>query len=242
VGDLNRSVRALPSGDTSKFINLIKAIPDSMRQETVASGLAAAFGKTAKQGNLSFNGYANWYEGLLKNKQAYTAVMSNLPQGSRKQLSDLYRFSRSVSLATKERITTGRIQAVLEELKGGEGLVSRVYGAAKHNVVSMAAGTVAGGLAGPGIGAAVASALSRGAKQSSVKAADALIASPEFQQAVKQAAKGKTKQAAVRLAYSKPFTKFVRAVGSPKEMTNRERWILQALAAKPSDQKQSNSK
>jgi hypothetical protein len=242
VGNLNGGVRVLATGDTSKFIKLIQTIPENMRQETVASGLAAAFGKTAKQGSLNFNSYAKWYEGLLKNKQAYAAVMSNLPPAARKQLSDLYRVSKSIGMATKERITTGRIQAVTEELKGGEGLLSRVYDAAKRNAISMGAGTVAGGMLGPGVGAAIASALSRGAKPSAIKAADALIASPEFQQAVKQAATGETKQAALRLAYSKPFTKFVRAVGSPKEMTNRERWIMQALEANSNNQKQSNSK
>lgn len=240
VGNLNGGVRVLATGDTSKFIKLIQTIPENMRQETVASGLAAAFGKTAKQGSLNFNSYAKWYEGLLKNKQAYAAVMSNLPPAARKQLSDLYRVSKSIGMATKERITTGRIQAVTEELKGGEGLLSRVYDAAKRNAISMGAGTVAGGMLGPGVGAAIASALSRGAKPSAMKAADALIASPEFQQAVKQAATGEAKQAAVRLAYSKPFTKFVRAVGNPKEMTNRERWIMQALEASTNNQKQSN--
>lgn len=242
VANLNGGVRVLATGDTSKFIKLIQTIPENMRQETVASGLAAAFGKTAKQGSLNFNSYAKWYEGLLKNKQAYAAVMSNLPPAARKQLSDLYRVSKSIGMATKERITTGRIQAVTEELKGGEGLLSRVYDAAKRNAISMGAGTVAGGMLGPGVGAAIASALSRGAKPSAMKAADALIASPEFQQAVKQAATGETKQAATRLAYSKPFTKFVRAVGNPKDMTNRERWIMQALEANSNNQKQSNGK
>lgn len=231
VGNLNNGVRVLVTGDTSRFIKLIQTIPENMRQETVASGLAAAFGKTAKQGNLNFNSYAKWYEGLLKNKQAYTAVMSNLPTVARRQLSDLYRVSKSVSMATKERITTGRIQAVTEELKGGEGLLSRVYGAAKRNALGATIGTGAGSVMGPGVGAAVASALSRGAKPNALKAADALISSLEFQQAVKQAATGESKQAATRLAYSKPFTKFVRAIGNPKEMSNRERWILQALEA-----------
>lgn len=231
VGNLSGAVRVLPTGDTSKFIRLIQTIPESMRQETVASGLATAFGKSAKQGSLNFNSYAKWYEGLLKNKQAYAAVMSNLPPAARKQLSDLYRVSKSVGMATKERITTGRIQAVMDELKGGEGLLTRVYDAAKRNIVGATVGTAAGSVMGPGVGAAIASALSRGAKPSALKAADALIASPEFQQAVKQAAAGESKQAAVRLAYSKPFTKFVRDVGSPKDMTNRERWIMQALEA-----------
>ncbi len=243
VGNLSGAVRALPSGDVSKFINLIKTVPENMRQETVASGLATAFGKSAKQGNINFNSYAKWYEGLLKNKQAYAALMSNLPPAARKQLSDLYRVSKSISLATKERITTGRIQAVADELKGADSLLGNIYSLAKRSAVGAAAEVVTTplGMPGAGISASIASALTKG-KPSALKAADALISSPEFVESVKQAAKGNTKQAALKLAYSKPFIKFARAVGNPKEMSNRERWILQAIEASSSNQHQSNSR
>lgn len=243
VGNLSGAVRALPSGDVSKFISLVKTIPENMRQETVASGLATAFGKSAKQGNINFNSYSKWYEGLLKNKQAYTALMSNLPPAARKQLSDLYRVSKAISLATKERITTGRIQAVTDELKGADSLLGNIYSLAKRSAVGAAAEVVTTplGMPGAGISASIASALTKG-KPSALKAADALISSPEFVETVKQAAKGNTKQAALKLAYSKPFVKFARAVGNPKEMSNRERWILQAIEASSSNQRQSNSR
>lgn len=243
VGNLSGAVRALPSGDVSKFINLIKTVPENMRQETVASGLATAFGKSAKQGNINFNSYVKWYEGLLKNKQAYAALMSNLPPAARKQLSDLYRVSKSISLATKERITTGRIQAVTDELKGADSLLGNIYSLAKRSAVGAAAEVVTTplGMPGAGISASIASALTKG-KPSALKAADALISSPEFVESVKQAAKGNTKQAALKLAYSKPFIKFARAVGNPKEMSNRERWILQAIEANSANQRQSNQR
>lgn len=243
VGNLSGAVKSLPSGDTSKFISLIKLIPENMRQETVASGLATAFGKNARNGSINFTSYAKWYEGLLKNKQAYTALMSNLPPAARKQLSDLYRVAKGISQASKERITTGRIQAVTDELKGADSLMSNIYGLAKRSVAGAAveAVTTPLGMPGAGISASIASALTKG-KPSALKAADALISSPEFNEAVKQAAKGESKKAALRLAYSKPFTKFVRAVGNPKEMSNRERWILQAIEASSANQRQSNAK
>lgn len=243
VGNLSRAVKSLPSGDTSKFINLIKLIPENMRQETVTSGLATAFGKNARNGSINFTSYAKWYEGLLKNKQAYTALMSNLPPAARKQLSDLYRVSKGISQASKERITTGRIQAVTDEIKGVDSLLSNIYGLAKRSVVGAAAEAVTTplGMPGAGISASIASALTKG-KPSALKAADALISSPEFNEAVKQAAKGESKKAALKLAYSKPFTKFVRSIGNPKELSNRERWILQAIEASSANQKQSNSR
>lgn len=243
VGNLSGAVKSLPSGDTSKFINLIKTIPENMRQETVANGLLTAFGKNARNGQMNFGTYAKWYEGLLRNKQAYTAVMSNLPPEARKQLSDLYRVSKGISMATRERITTGRIQAVTEELKGADSLMSGIYSVARRASAGLAteAITTPLGMPGAGVSAAIASALTKG-KPNALKAADALISSPEFSQAVKEAAQGSQKQAVARIAYSKPFTKFVRAVGNPKDMSNRERWITQALQADSSNNQTSSQK
>jgi hypothetical protein len=155
----------------------------------------------------------------------------------------LYRVAKGISQASKERITTGRIQAVTDELKGADSLMSNIYGLAKRSVAGAAveAVTTPLGMPGAGISASIASALTKG-KPSALKAADALISSPEFNEAVKQAAKGESKKAALKLAYAKPFTKFVRAVGNPKEMSNRERWILQAIEASSANQRQSNGK
>jgi len=224
------AVKALPAGDASKFIKLIKSVPEEMRQQVVASGLSTAFGKQTQNGALNFNTYANWYEGLLKNKQSYTAVMSNLPAGARKQLSDLYRVSKGVSAATKERITTGRIQAVAEQLKGADNLVSNIYGLAKRASAGVAAEAITTplGIPGSGIAAGIASALTKG-KTQVMKAADALIASPEFAEAVKAAGTSGEKTAVRKLAFSKAFTKYVRALGNPKALSNREKWIVSMI-------------
>lgn len=232
VGDLSGAVNALPKGDASKLIKLLKVIPEDMRQNVVASGLNTAFGKSARNGSLNFNSYANWYEGLMRNRQSYAAVMSNLPPVARKQLSDLYRVSRGVSNATRERITTGRIQAVQQELQGADTLMSNLYGLAKRAAVGVPAeaAATAVGMPGAGLSAGIASALTKG-KPNALKAADALISSPEFIQAAKAAGTPQQAQAARALAYSKQFTKFVRAVGAPREMSNRERWILNAMQA-----------
>lgn len=231
VPDLNGAVRALPTGDSAKLVRLLKSVPEDMRQEVVASGLNAAFGKTAKQGSISFSGFSKWYEGLLKNKQAYTAVMANLPPSSRKQLSDLYRVSKGVSAASKERITTGRIQAVMDELKPADNLAAKLYDTARKSAVGAAAGTVVTPILGPGAGAAIASALTKGAKPSSIKAVDQVISSPEFLNLTKQAGKPGEKAARLRLVHSKPFTRFVRAAGQPRELSDREKWILEAMQA-----------
>lgn len=226
VGDLNQSMAALPKGDTSKLMALLKAIPESMRRETVASGLSNAFNISAKNQQLSFKNYAQWYEGLLKNKQSYTMLMANLPADARRRMSDLYRVSKGISEATKERITTGRIMAVSEQLRGADTLMANLFNLAKRSSAGAVAevGTTAVGMPGTGLAAGIASALTRG-KTNALKAADTLISSPEFL----HAARNPSTAAVRRLALSKPFKDYVRALKNPQALSNPEKWIQRSL-------------
>lgn len=237
VDGLSGAVAALPKGNAAPLVRLLNAIPEGSRQEVVASGLNAAFGKSARNGQLSFPAFANWYEGLLRNKQSYAALMSNLPQPARKQLSDLYRVSRGIRLATRERITTGRIQAVQEEIRGADTLLSNLYGVAKRAAVGIPAeaATSAVGLPGAGIAAGITSALTKG-KPNTMKSVDSLLSSPEFIDLAKKAGKPGEQAAARRFANSRRFMRFVRAAGSPRELSNRERWVLQSLQAQNQQQ------
>jgi len=227
VGQLGTAMKAASRGDASQITGLLKAVPDGMRQDVVASGLGTVFRNAATRGEMNFSSYAKWYEQLLRNKQAYSAVMSNLPGAARKQLSDLYRVSKGISDSMNARIKTGLRSSVLEEMKAPDTLASRLFDMAKHAGKGLAADAVGGH--GAGVAMGVFSALRGGAKPSAIKAIDELLTSPEFMQLARNA--GTTSQAsAVRsLAFSKGFNKFARAVGNPREMSNRERWIANAM-------------
>lgn len=230
VGDLSSAMAALPKGDTSKFINLMKAIPESLRQEATATGLTTAFNISAKNQKLSFSNFANWYEGLLKNKQAHAALMSNLPLEARTQMRDFYRVSRGISMATKERITTGRIMAVEKDLRSADNLMSNIYGVAKRAAAGVAteAVTTPLGLPGAGVAAGLTSALMKG-KPDTIAAADKLISSPEFLAAVRN-------PAAVRsVAGSRAFKAFLRALRNPTEIGDPIQWLTRALATANSE-------
>lgn len=242
ASSLPGAVRAVAAGDTSRLVKLVQAVPPEMRQEVVASGVATAFRTAATRGEINFGTYAKWYDGLMRNRQAYAAVMSNLPLSARKQLHALYRVSQGISASSRERITTGRIMAVMDDFKPVDTLAGRLYETASQSAIGATVGTAVGsaasaviGPAGFGVGAAVASALTKGAKPSAIKAADALITSPEFIQLAKAATSGTESAkaaAARRFAYSQVFTRYARAVGNPREMSNRERWILNAMQSR----------
>lgn len=231
---LSGAVRVLAKGDSEALVRLVASVPKDLRQNVVASGLATTFRTAATKGELSFPTYAKWYEGLMRNRQAYTAVMSNLPLSARKQMHALYKVSNAISAASKERITTGRIQAVNEQLKDADTLVARLYEIGKRSAVAVPAEIVSTsvGMPGAGMSAAIASALSKGAKAPAAQAIDQLIVSPEFIQLAKAPAGPAKEAAAKRLSRSQAFRRFVAAAGNPREMTNKERWILQSMQAR----------
>lgn len=231
---LSGAVRVLAKGDSEKLAQLVASVPKELRQNVVASGLATTFRTAGTKGELSFPTYAKWYEGLMRNRQAYAAVMGNLPLSARKQMHALYKVSDSISAASKERITTGRIQAVNEQLKDADTLVSRLYEVGKRAAVAAPAEVVSTsmGMPGAGMSAAIASALSKGAKTPAAQAIDRLIVSPEFVQLAKAPAGPAKEAAAKRLSRSQAFRRFVAAAGNPREMTNKERWILQSMQAR----------
>jgi hypothetical protein len=234
VGKISTAMKALPAGDPTQLIKLLKAVPESMRQDVVASGLNTAFGKTATNGNVSFAKYATWYEGLLKNKQSHMAVMSNLPPEARKQLSDLYRVSKGISSATRERITTGRINAIKDDLKPIDNLTGRMYSTARHSAVSATVGTAVGAVFGPGAGAAFASALSKGAKPEAIKAVDKLLVSPEFIELARKTAHGvrpEQQEAIHRFIQSPGWRRFAYIMKMPANTSASQRWVTQALQA-----------
>jgi hypothetical protein len=228
VGKLETATKSLSKGDTDRFITLIKAIPPDMRKEVTASALNTAFGKSTQNGELNFNTFSRWYEGLLSNKQAHAALMTNLPPEARKRISDLYRVSRGVADATRERITTGRIQAIQQDFQEADSLLSTIYNTAKRGAIGapIEVATSAMGLPGAGLAAGITSALMK-SKTSAIKAADDLISSPDFLMLVKNP---KTSEEAVRkVVASKPYQQYAKATGIPRDPNEGFRWLLNAI-------------
>ena len=250
VGKLGTAMSSLPKGDESKLIDLLKAVPPSMRQQVTASGLAYAFGKATKNGELNFKTFADWMDGLKKNSASFNAVMGNLPPDTRSQLLDLAKVSRGISDATRESITTGRIMAAREELNASaDGLIGKVMNTAREAAVGHVGTAISAGAAhvagpvGAGLSHAVISALSRG-KPDVMKAADELIASPEFQQLAKQGA-APSEQAIKQAANSSAFRRFydgARSATAANDPISRERWLRGALVVSEQAQAQQQQK
>lgn len=234
------AVSALAKGDASRLTRLLKAVPEGMRQEVVASGLSTVLRKAATRGELDFTGYAKWYEGLKRNRQAYSAIMSNLPLGAAKQMEALYRVSVGVSESLNRRTKTGALNTIKAEMMEGDGLMERLYSVASRASAGVAAEAITTplGIPGAGVAAGLTSALSR-SKSKPMAAVDSMIASPEFAQLVRSASGGRERVAKVAaVARSPEFLRFMRSLNLRTDLSAREAWILQAMQPQSAGQQQ----
>ena len=246
---LETATTSLSKGDADSFAKLIKAIPANMRQRVTASSLTTAFGELNKKGTLDFNTYANWYEGLKKNKQAYAALMNNLPEGANKRLADFYMIANGIRMAGKENLSSEAIQGFRSGFKakpghqGVDSLLSKIYRVGKRAAVGipLEAITSAVGSPGSGLAAGIASALSAPRKlpvgiPDVTKSIDALIGSPAFislattiSRPTNATTGGPVTNPIRRVAMSKEFRSFADAVKLPKTLDARIQWIQSAL-------------
>jgi|GEM_PF-1416173 len=238
VPALTTAMKSAAKGNTAPLLAVLKATPDEMKQEVVASGLSTVFSNAATRGEISWTGFAKWYENLQRNQQAYTAVMSNLPPGARQQLADLALVSKGISDSLAARIATGRLNTVVEHaIEAPDTLASRLVDltkqAGKTGGIELAASAM-GLPRGAGFLTALFSAIRGNAKPNAMKAIDELLTSPEFQKLAQTIGTAKQLENVRAFAYSKVFTRFVREIGNPRELSNRERWVLQALEARNS--------
>lgn len=230
VGPLSTSIKKLPQGDVNNFLKLMKAVPEGMRKEVTASGLATAFGATAKNGKLSFNSYARWFEGLSRNKQARNAIFTNLTSSERKSLFDLYRVSKGIGKASKERITTGRSGIIQKQIQGADNLLRDIYKTGAKAGIYVGARKVLkpAGMVGEGLSMGIASILTKG-KGNALQTADKLIGSPEFIYLAKNIGTEAQEKAIKRLAKSNKMKMWMKASDKPIETGKIESWIRASI-------------
>ena len=225
VDSLGSAIKGLTKGDADTFVRLINTVPQSMRREVVTSGLTSAFGKATQNGQLNFNTYMKWYDGLLRNRTAYKTLMSNLPPGAKKQLSDLYRVARGVTQSTREYVRTGK--ALQDGMRDADTALQRLYGVAKRAAVGVPIEAAASMMGFPGMGVAsglTSALMARGTKPAAVKAVDDMLVSPQFRNMVTEVGTANEAAAARELAQSGPFRRFASSIKLP--LTDAESYVL----------------
>lgn len=224
------AVKDLGKGDVAKFAKMMAAVPEGMRQEVAASGLSSFFQRAARGGEMDFAGYSRWFDGLERNQQAKAALFGNLPKESVQQLTDLARVAKGVAMAKGEFIATGK--AINPQvLAAADGIMAKVFEtASQHGLRGLFAETLGTASGAPGLASAVLSASMKN-KPSVLQAADKLITSPEFLQAARAAGTKNEAEAIRRLTRADKFSRFMKQVNGPRDVSEREQWVRAAIQA-----------
>lgn len=240
---LATAISSVEKGDASNIVKLLKSIPENMRQQVVASGLAETFGKATQNGTLNFNSYVKWYEGLKDNKIALNVIMSNLPTGARQGLADLYEISKGINASVQKFSTTGKSLQITQKLNAADNVLQNVTNAVlTHGKKSAIVGGLemaSSAIGAHGLGTIIGLTLLKSGAKEQATGADAVVQlfmSPEFKAAMDAHLQGQPAPAiAQRLAYTKSFTKFVRTLNDRNLATNKERFALTLFQAEQNE-------
>lgn len=182
---IGRATTQLGKGDFKAFDQAFAKIPPSDRQQFMITALNDVFtsGSRAEQ-RLSAPGFVDWYDKLSRNVEAKKRLTENLPKGAVTALDDIATVARGMREASKERITTGRLNSlkILEDYADEGGLLSKVWDVSKK--VGAAEGVTSSlGLPGVGTAGVMAKVLSK-EKEPINQAAEKLMGSQRFKDAI----------------------------------------------------------
>ncbi len=136
---------------------------------------------------MSAPGFVDWYGGLGRNDAARQRLQKYLPIGASQQLDDIFEVAKGMRDASKERITTGRISALLENFANDGGMLGKLWDVGRKAAAAEGV-TSAIGIPGAGTVGVLATTLAK-QKTPIAQAAGDLLASQRFQDAVNAAAR-----------------------------------------------------
>ena len=198
------AMKKLTAGDYKKFSELIDSVPKKQRQEVMVSALNDVFTMgSRKEKQLNVAGYADWYNGLSKNKELKQKVYQYLPAGLPKKLEALGRVTNGIRDAQSAAPIGGQVMASANVFD------QAVNGIAKRFLTKLPG--VIGDIAQVG--------LDKG-KSKNLDAALAVIGDPDFIANINALAKGQAKKAEAleRKVMNKKTFKHFASTLSPKEM------------------------
>lgn len=233
------AIKSLGSGNYRDFDRIMKAIPEDQRQRVVMTSLNDAFTSGSRmEKQLSAPGFVDWHEGLKRNAAARDRLYKYMPEEARSTLDDIAKVAKGMRDASKERITTGRIQALMENFATEGGMLAKLYGIGKKVAVAEGAGSAIG-VPGAGTAGVIAQLMSK-EKTPIMKAADNLLASQQFKGALNEFAKsgGSAERAAkveASLAKTKPYKDWFKTLSKAQQAAVKSNGALMWLSQPVND-------
>lgn len=234
------AIKSLGSGNYRDFDRIMKAIPEDQRQRVVMTSLNDAFTSGSRmEKQLSAPGFVDWYEGLKRNAAARDRLYKYMPDEARSTLDDIAKVAKGMRDANKERITTGRIQALMDNFATEGGMLAKLYGVGKKVAVAEGAGSAVG-VPGAGTAGVIAQLIGK-EKTPIMKAADNLLSSQQFKGALNEFAKsgGSAERAAkveASLAKTKPYKDWFKTLSKAQQAAVKSNGALMWLSQPVNDE------
>lgn len=232
AGVMRSAMSEAARGDPGQFTRLLKAVPDDLKRDVVATALASATRSTrgAERGGFGFSEFASLYPKLRANPPVYKQIVETLGKDASDTLRDLYVVSKRITDARANVPTTGKAnQGILQGMKA-EGIVRNIMGSSAGQRVA----TAAIGMGGPVTSAFAPDLISMmTAKPNVMAAAGKLFTSDEFAGLLTDAATKDIvpEKTLGRVATSPTFHKFANALGLPRNPQQRIEWLRRATVA-----------
>jgi hypothetical protein len=232
-------------GDAKPLRQMLNGVPEDMRKEVLATALMTAVqgkGGGAMGGRFGFSQFQKVWDGVRRNKPVMDLFSETLGPEAVGTLNNMNVIARRINDARNAAAimkTGASAQAFINEIKA-QGLLARVMQSSGSRMATAAAGGAAGGVVGGPIGAAggagavsaFVETLGR-APADKMRAVSQLLDSPEFKDMAVKAATAPTVPPSLtrKVANSAAFSRYMRAVNGPRDMTGKEQWLLAAMQA-----------
>ena len=188
VAGMGGAIRDLSKGSVSKFVKMVGALPKNMRGKVVATSLNELFNAGARNKGSLGQGFVSAWEGLSRNKLAKDMLLSNLPKSARSRLDSIYRVSKGIYSAKKYENTSGTARALLANWDKEMGALAKIYSLGRRFVTETAINKTTGQF-NPHRSWAISNTIEAEASPAT-QAADRMLASPKFREAIDKYAKG----------------------------------------------------
>lgn len=200
---LEGAIKALSARDPKAFNQTIESIPESYRPKAVMTAMDSIMRKSYASGKeLDANGFAKFWGELSESPTNKKMLTKHLPAGAKDRLDDMYIMAQGLTNITRNKTRTGIIPDAMKDFNQTKGLIGKLYGFSQK--ASLAPDPMTRGL---GVVADIASKT----RTDAVKAADDMLASPEFRTAVLSTNKGPkvAKIAEARLKKTEAYKSYI---------------------------------
>jgi len=202
---LTQAASGLTKGDIAQFKNLMEALPDNLRTPAAATLLNDLFTHGTRTGGSLGQGFARAYDALNRHAGAKAEIFKHLPPAARKRFDAIGKVSSGIFRAKALENTSRTARDILQALESG-GMISQITDKASDTVLGRMTF-----VPGPTRWIASAAKASKSVAKKAfdrVTAADTLMSSNAFNDAIQMAAQGQVKQAETMLNRSQAWQRW----------------------------------